>query len=863
MDMLKGKKLVATALCMTTFVAPYVVEMPKVYAMEEVGTADAAYEQRTFHLSARGNVDEVRDLQRRGFSFSPYEPTGIYAKPNESLTIEIKGNQSIQAYIGTYGYDKEAPKKYTLNPGENVISSPNGGILYFYNANDSEEVTANVKNGGSHFPLFILGKHTKDDWDKMLGKFPNPYAVELRGEESLITSSYDSVEKHMSKTNPIELLKKHDEAIRIQHKISGLSPEGIGVANEGRHSIHFAEDPHTDGWMYATNYRTGYHKNAIGPVLNVEKFITDGWGPWHEVGHQHQQAPWTWDAVGEVTVNIYSLAVQKAFGQPSRLEKEGYYKKAFTYINQPDLQKDYDKIDDLFVKAAMFWQLHLAYGDQFYPKLHQLYRTLPKNEVPTSDEAKKQMFIYMTSKVANQNLLPFFEKWGLHADSATIEKINKLALPALTKDIWLSTDSKPIVEKQVETYEIPYAEATSNVQDVLVGETFEKRNANDFVQNLGKNVKTTGRIELETEEEGIRLAKVEIIDDKGNTNLITVPVNLVYGDSFVFQGLSDDIKSIVTLHHDTKKLSATATADDIHYYFKDELYMGITVYDANKKEKVHVEAMGTETTENFAKQLNGLTFEYGDIMKVHHSEPSRLKVYQQNNFAQQGKVKATFWEVTPQGFKQRDSLVDVKAVPQQLVVGTKAEQVHVKNFVEVVNGGKIESANFVGTPNFSKIGKQMVRVQTTDTYGHKKVVAVPVSVIYGDSIVFQGLGNEEKSIVTLNHDIKKLNVTATNGEVHYYFPDETYMAITVYDKNNNEKKRVEVKGTENTKEFQQQLNEMDFEYGDTVKVYHRESNRLKWYDDNTFINEGKPYKAVEISFEVTPQGFVERASTFK
>ena len=43
------------------------------------------------------------------------------------------------------------------------------------------------------------------------------------------------------------------------------------------------------------------------------------------------------------------------------------------------------------------------------------------------------MFIYMTSKVAGQNLIPFFDKWGLFANDATREKIEKLNLPKLEK----------------------------------------------------------------------------------------------------------------------------------------------------------------------------------------------------------------------------------------------------------------------------------------------------------------------------------------------------------------------------------------------------------------------------------------------
>ncbi len=33
----------------------------------------------------------------------------------------------------------------------------------------------------------------------------------------------------------------------------------------------------------------------------------------------------------------------------------------------------------------MFWQLHLVYGDQFYPKLHQMYRIMSDADYPPLD----------------------------------------------------------------------------------------------------------------------------------------------------------------------------------------------------------------------------------------------------------------------------------------------------------------------------------------------------------------------------------------------------------------------------------------------------------------------------------------------
>lgn len=92
----------------------------------------------------------------------------------------------------------------------------------------------------------------------------------------------------------------------------------------------------------------------------------------------------------------------------------------------------------------MFWQLALAFGDEFYLKLQQLYRAIPYEELPKTDDEKIQGFIYNASKVAKQNLLPFFDKWGLKASEETRQKIEALNLPTLTAPIQEATDFKRV-----------------------------------------------------------------------------------------------------------------------------------------------------------------------------------------------------------------------------------------------------------------------------------------------------------------------------------------------------------------------------------------------------------------------------------
>ncbi|MFD3214577.1 putative mucin/carbohydrate-binding domain-containing protein [Bacillus sp. BR_7a] len=852
----KKSRVLVAGVCLATLLTPYGLELPKVYAEMAVEDKEKQQEERVYQLLPKGDVEGMRELHQRGMSFSPYEPTGIYVKPDEEVVIQVEGTQQIKAYIGTYSYEKEGPKQFNLHPGENKISSSNGGLLYFYNYHNTGEVVAKVKKGGTPNPLFILGKHTTKDWKRMLAENPDPYAIEMKGENSLLTMHPETVAEHLKQEDPAALLKKHDEIINIEHKISGLSKDGAGVANQGKHSIHFVEDWYTDDYMYATYYRTAYSKGNLESVLNLEELTNDGWGPWHEVGHQHQQDTWLWDGLGEVTVNIYSLAVQTTFGHKTRLEQEGRYEAAFAYLGKPDAQ---EKMNE-FEKLVMFWQLHLAYGDQFYPNLHQMYCLLHDTELPKSDEEKKQMFIYMTSKVAGQNLIPFFNKWGLSANDATREKIEKLNLPKLEKEIWLSTDSNPIREKQIELYEAPYGEPNNEkIQNIVIGTTYDEEKAKELVQNLGEGVKTTGVIMQDKPEVGEKTVKVEIVDRKGNKNFIPVVVNVGYGDSLLVYGLNytwgGDLKSTVTLHHGTKTFSATDTKNLIHDYFKDEKYFEFTLYDKEGREKKNVAVKGLENTEAFAKELNGLAFEYSDVVKVYHAESSRLHWYQKGLYVGEGKnkeIKELFFKITGNGFERVKSLQEVTAKPQTVVVGTEIEKLEAKNFVEVKDG---EVIGFVEKPTTTKIGKQTAKVETKDRFGNKQVTEVPVEVVYGDSIAYAGYGDDIASIVTLKHDDKKFHATDMDSQIHKYFDKELYIGITLYDGAGKEKKHVTAEGQETSKNFAKQVNGMQFEYGDVVKVFHAEPDRLKWYQNNTLTGQGEKKGAKDLFFKVTEKGF--------
>ncbi|MFP3413417.1 M60 family metallopeptidase [Bacillus sp. SIMBA_074] len=468
------KVLATSAILTTTLFSPIMTNGLTVHAETIAAQTTNQYEQREFELPGTGSFSSEAKRERRSEQ-KTYMPTGIYVKPNEQITIEVSGTQKVRAIIGTHQYDKQWGKEVNLSPGSNTISSPNGGLLGFDNSQDTGTVKVKVTQGGSPVPFFELGKHTKEDWITMMKMYPDAHAVQLKSEKAVLTVTRDSAQKYIVDQDPVPLLEKYDEMIRAQDKISGLSETDPNPLHRSTRRIWaFVENPNKPDWgMYASLDGAVFTTagNAIESALDVNKF---GWGQMHEAGHARQQSPWTWSdfrGMGEVTVNLYSLAAQKRLfpDQPTRLEKNKDYEKAFTYLKQTD--KDYKNIDDLFVKLVMIWQLQLAYGEDFYPNLHKLYRELPEDLLPKTDEEKIQAFIYNTSKVAKQNSLPFFDQWGLKASQETRQRIEALNYPILTAPIWQATDSKPvIVEKNGETPDmepkltVPVG-ATMNVSD--------------------------------------------------------------------------------------------------------------------------------------------------------------------------------------------------------------------------------------------------------------------------------------------------------------------------------------------------------------------------------------------------------------
>ncbi|WP_206856567.1 M60 family metallopeptidase [Candidatus Enterococcus mangumiae] len=366
---------------------------------------------------------------------SSNQSTGIYKRANDVIEIYVDENTD-QSKLPTYSITGAGLTDYLegwtrgiqLNRGRNVISGTQVGIIHIQNEQDqltsSGKVNIEIK-GGITIPRFILGETTNAQWDQIVANHPGAPGYELLGERVLITGSSRSI--HLVR-NPTNIVETQDKVIKSHDKISGLDNSASNHRTPVGLVQHMRETHSAGAYMYAYLQHTGYHADTMYALLMPER--QEQWGMYHEIGHTYQMNRMNWNGLTEVTVNIYSLRAEKEFGIRSRLERDNRYTSIFNYLNSTG-QKQFDS-QNVWTKLAMFWQLELAFGEDFYPNLHKMYRN-EQRSLP-SEQDKRQYFVVAASKISGRNLQPFFQQWGIDVTAESRLEMEKL--PKLTKKIW-------------------------------------------------------------------------------------------------------------------------------------------------------------------------------------------------------------------------------------------------------------------------------------------------------------------------------------------------------------------------------------------------------------------------------------------
>lgn len=434
--------------------------------------------QVTKTFIGRGDALKDQERQLRYHRYSSLEPIGLYAEAGDKLTVEVKNQDNLVLTVGSPAIDA-TQKKYDLKQGTNTIDVTHSGAIYITNSNNSGSAEVSVTGATGDMPYFDLNKTTVEDFNEQMKTETNAKNVQLVSDKAIITVSYAAAKKYLG--DPEVLMKYYDKFLLAQDKVSGINDSGDEVNHTDRHFQHFVEAKKL--YMFTTDEYMGFNGDA---ALSRLLKTNNGWGVWHESGHQRQQMPWKWSAITESSVNIYSMAAQKELNGVVTAMDE-YYPQMHSYLNSSN--KDYNSQDNN-LKMVMFGQLSNTFGDNFYPVLHQLYR---KNKESYSNENDQiQHFILNTSEITGYNLAPYFKEWGLPVDQDTIKKMN--TLNDLPEEIWLNDDkvNKKLPMRLLESVRTSEDKVTVNLTNyevnIFEGQEISLKVNGEYVSGLNDKI---------------------------------------------------------------------------------------------------------------------------------------------------------------------------------------------------------------------------------------------------------------------------------------------------------------------------------------------------------------------------------------
>ncbi|MGX7414073.1 M60 family metallopeptidase, partial [Enterococcus caccae] len=619
-------------------------------------------------IEPRGNPTKTKEMENRLKEFTSFESTGLFLYQGEELEIDVKDEpEKLEVRIGQWGGYNDVPyilngtqtKPFTngifsLHKGINRVKrDESGGMVYLVNYSETRPENVTIK-GGVKVPHYIEGITSTNDFETQLETYKDVPFMEMENDNVIATIRIDRAKDIFLKKGQEKVFIDTVKKVKmLSDHVAGLADDSFGVAKKSKQRIHIVNPSFGAGTLFATNYFVGLHsKTTKDRIIFASDGDTPDWGLSHEIGHIYQDNSYLWKNMKEVTVNIYADYAQKNWNSEgtgrydavnvsngSRESVANYFNKlsedpTWTFDRETLESSDYH-----FAVLGLYMTLPRVFGYDFYSVLSQNYRSLPENEKPKTDLEKKQMFILMTSKVAERNLLPFFDYWRFTVTDETREEMSDLNLQPLEKDIWkdiLASEE----DEQNGTYRIsdsvgPYTVPTGDLYEnaSIPFEEIQKLSSYDSV--FRKLYSTP----IESEASLIAVSTnsfSESFDFTNNAiisvylknaleiqNKLDISVKITPGNSYVMAGQRGNYAA-VGYDEKNKKLVALGNEKRILENLPDNKYPDIKIYnktmDTVKKEVV---GYGSSKGTDIAKELNNFPVEIGDIIELTHKEASK------------------------------------------------------------------------------------------------------------------------------------------------------------------------------------------------------------------------------------------------
>ncbi|MGW0695591.1 MULTISPECIES: M60 family metallopeptidase [unclassified Streptomyces] len=400
-------------------------------------------------VTARPAAEAERLRLGQALRGSEFQPTGLYVPAGTALSFTVQPDDGPlpTLWIGAWDYYGEVtePRSYPLTAGANTVTDPHGGPVYLTLTGNGERAGVVFRSGAVPMPVFTLGCTSEADYQHQLDTLTTSPYVELHAPHTIMTLTRDGALLYRGEDHAA-LLGLVETIIDSHARISGLDGSKP-VHRRKAGPYHFTEVSKvpTGVGAYATHGYNGFPRAYLDRATTVEGLRTRGWGLYHELGHLHQQMAYKPGGLTEVTVNIYSLAAQRTLRQPSNLLTVDattgltYFQSAQRKFGTAGLT--YEKSFGAYEKLVPLRQLELAFGDDFWPRLHKLVREEnPQSDYTETDKRYRALATY-SSRVAGYDLTDFYvNTWAFPIDATGKAELAALQLPKPPVDPSTLTD---------------------------------------------------------------------------------------------------------------------------------------------------------------------------------------------------------------------------------------------------------------------------------------------------------------------------------------------------------------------------------------------------------------------------------------
>jgi len=362
-----------------------------------------------------------------------WKSTGLYAAPGDKVVVETDQKDfrpGLSLQIGAHSDGlwhvdswKRVPhvvRRFAWDQPRVEVGSAMGGLIYV----DVPEKAAGGKlsitiSNAVPAPYFRHLHDTDEKWSSELRNRPAPWA-ELECSKIIFTV-------------PSNLIRDVDEPTALMEhwvKVVDACADLAAIPHERKTPQRLVFDVQISAGFLHSGYPIMGHIDPTAPeAVSLRHMQTQGgWGFYHELGHNHQQADWTFDGTVEVTCNLFSLYVLET------LTPQAYTHSAMQPAERDNREKKYIEQGanfekwkaDPFLALTMYQQLQTGFGWQPFKDVFAEYRDLKQQERPKSQEDKRDQWMVRFSRRVGRNLGPFFQYWGVPTSDAARNSISTL-----------------------------------------------------------------------------------------------------------------------------------------------------------------------------------------------------------------------------------------------------------------------------------------------------------------------------------------------------------------------------------------------------------------------------------------------------